>query len=254
MNTSVTAIIPTKNESHHIIDALKCVAFADEIIIIDSYSTDDTVEKAKKFNPNAIILQRAFDDFSSQKNFAIEKAKHDWIFILDADERVGETLRNEIISTVNNPKYDAYWIYRKNHFMGKAIHYSGLQNDKVIRLFNKKYCKYHGNVHEEIVCSSNNYGFLKNKIEHYSYTNWQRFIDKQKHYTTLQANELFKKGKSASIFHFVVKPLARFLKHYVIQLGFLDGYRGLVLSYIFSKNVYNRYAALNKLNKSEKSH
>lgn len=249
----LTAIIPTKNESHNIVDALKSVAFADEIIIIDSFSADDTVEKAKQFNSNVNILQREFDNFSSQKNYAIDKAKNNWILVLDADERINDTLKNEITSTLSSPKHDAYWIYRKNHFMGKVISYCGLQNDKVIRLFNKHVCKYQGKVHEEISCSSNNYGFLKNKLEHYSFISWESFIEKQKHYSILQAQELKKQGKKATIFHLTVKPFIRFIKHYFVQLGFLDGYRGLALSYIFSKNVYNRYAMLKKLNQSEYS-
>jgi len=246
-----TAIIPTKNESLNIVAALKSVSFADEIIVIDSHSTDDTIEKAKQFNPDAVILQREFDDFSSQKNFAINQAKNNWILLLDADERINESLKNEIKITLSNPKNDAYWMYRKNHFMGKVINFCGLQNDKVIRLFNKQFCSYKGSVHEEIVCSSNNYGFLKNKLEHYSYTSWEKFIEKQKQYSMLQAQELKKQGKKSTFFHLTLKPIVRFIKHFIIQLGFLDGYRGLVLSYIFSKNVYNRYSILDKLNKGE---
>jgi glycosyltransferase involved in cell wall biosynthesis len=241
----VTAIIPTKNESHCITKALDSVLFADEIIIIDSYSTDDTIKKAKEHHKDVVIIQRKFDDFSSQKNAAIEQASNEWILILDADEEINNELKNEILKTLENPTHHAYWVYRSNYFMGKTIRFSGWQNDKVIRLFNKKHGKYHGNVHEEIVCTSNKYAFLKNKLLHHSYVNWQHYLNKQDQYTSLQAEKLYQQEKNVNlIFHLLIKPCFKFFNHYFIRLGILDGTRGFIISYIQAHNILNRYVKL----------
>lgn len=239
----ITAIIPTFNEEIHIEEAIKSVSFADEIIVIDSYSTDNTVVLIKKHK--VTLMQRVFDDFSSQKNYAIDQAKHDWVFVLDADERVTETLREEILQTVlNKTQSVAYWIYRSNIFMNRKIKYSGWQNDKVIRLFNKEYCKYNGRlVHEEIF-TEGKVGFLKNKIEHYSYKNFDTVILKRNRYAQLQAETLYKKGVTPNLFHFLIKPAFRFFKHYIIQRGFLDGFQGFIISFMYVYTVFVRYIKL----------
>ena len=137
VNTKITAIIPTLNEETHIADAIDSVSFADEVIVIDSFSTDGTIEIARE--KNVRILQRKFDDFSSQKNFAIEQATHDWIYILDADERVTSKLRDEILERVKQPgDFVGFYVYRTFYFIGRKLNYSGWQRDKVIRLFSKE--------------------------------------------------------------------------------------------------------------------
>jgi len=139
----ITAIIPTLNEEINIEQAIKSVDFADEIIVIDSYSTDDTVLLANKHNVK--VIMREFDDYSSQKNYAIEKAKHNWIYVLDADERVTPLLKKEIKEVVKNPNdFVGFYVYRTFYFAGKKLKYSGYQHDKVIRLFRKDTCRYNG--------------------------------------------------------------------------------------------------------------
>ena len=132
--TKITGIIPTYNEENNIEAAIDSLSFVDELIIIDSYSTDKTVALA---NAKGVrLVQREFDDFSSQKNYAIDLAKHSWIFILDADERIPSLLKKEIqIELTKTNTSAAYWIKRSNIFMNKRIKYSGWQHDKVIRLF-----------------------------------------------------------------------------------------------------------------------
>ncbi len=165
--TKITAIIPTFNEESNIQRALDSVSFADEIIVIDSFSTDKTVAIVKE--SNAILVQRTFDDFSSQKNFALEKASNDWIFLLDADETIPENLKEEILQTVvSTTNFDAFYIYRSFFFKKEKLHFSGWRRDKVIRLFHKDTCRYVGKVHEEISTNGTG-GFLKGKITHYSY-------------------------------------------------------------------------------------
>ena len=126
--TKITAIIPTLNEEIHLADAIRSVSFADEIIVIDSFSTDSTIEIAEKMNVK--IIQRKFDDFSSQKNFAIEAAAHDWIYILDADERVTPEVKAEILNAIKNPKENVgFYVRRTFYFCGKKVNYSGFQRE-----------------------------------------------------------------------------------------------------------------------------
>ena len=147
----ITAIIPTFNEQHNIVDVIKSVDFADEIMIVDSFSTDKTVELATPLVDT--ILQRKYENSASQKNWSIPQAKYQWILLLDADERVKKELKKEILSVLESKtNYSAFWIKRENYFMGKKIYFSGWRGDRVIRLFKRDECKYEEKyVHAEIV-------------------------------------------------------------------------------------------------------
>ena len=137
----ISAIVTTKNEEHNIVNALKSVSFADEIIVVDSFSTDKTVELAKPLATK--IFQRKYDSPSKQKNWAMQKVKFEWIIILDADERVTLKLQEEIKKILKNQSdFDGFWIKRENFFMNKKVKFSGWQGDKVIRLIKKDKCKY----------------------------------------------------------------------------------------------------------------
>ncbi|UAM96802.1 glycosyltransferase family 2 protein [Polaribacter litorisediminis] len=248
--TKITAIIPTLNEEIHIAAAIQSVSFADEIIVIDSLSTDKTLEIAEKCNVK--IIKRKFDDFSSQKNFAIQEAKYPWIYILDADERVTAEVEKEILEAVQNPDgFVGFNVRRSFYFAGKNINYGGCQRDKVVRLFLKKECKYKGVVHEKIV-TSGKIGFFKNKIEHYSYKSYDHYISKMNHYGALRGKQYFEEGKKVNLFHILIKPPARFVIHYFIRLGFLDGFPGYVFAKTQAYGVYTRYIKLWLLNKDSK--
>ncbi|WP_298883512.1 glycosyltransferase family 2 protein [uncultured Polaribacter sp.] len=248
--TKITAIIPTLNEEIHIAEAIKCLSFADEIIVIDSFSTDKTLEIAE--NLNVKIIKRKFDDFSSQKNFAIEKAKHPWIYILDADERVTPEVKKEILKAVKDPKDNVgFYVRRSFYFAGKNINYGGCQRDKVVRFFLKKHCRYQGVVHETIKANGK-LGFFKNKIEHYSYKSYDHYISKMNHYGELRGKQYFEEGKKVNLYHILIKPPARFVIHYFIRLGFLDGYPGYVFAKTQAYGVYTRYVMLWLYNRGEK--
>lgn len=248
--TKITAIIPTLNEEIHISNAIKSVSFADEIIVIDSYSSDKTIAIAEKFNVK--IIKRTFDDFSSQKNFAISQAKHSWIYILDADERVTPEVELEILEAVKNPKdFVGFYVKRRFYFFSKPVNFGGFQRDKVVRLFLKDRCKYQGIVHETIF-SDGEFGFFKNKIEHYSYKNYDHYISKMNHYGALRGKEFFEKGRKVNLYHFLIKPPARFVIHYFIRLGFLDGFPGYVFAKAQAYGVYVRYIKLWLLNRGVK--
>jgi glycosyltransferase involved in cell wall biosynthesis len=209
--TKITAIIPTLNEEIHMEAAIKSVSFADEIIVIDSFSTDKTLALAEKNNVK--IIKRQFDDFSSQKNFAIDQAKHDWIYILDADERVTLKVQKEILEAVKNPKD----------------------------------FKYAGLVHEKIV-TQGKLGFFRHKIDHFSYRNFDHYICKMNHYGAIRAKELHDKGNKVNIYHVMIKPAARFFIHFIIRLGFLDGFTGFLVAKTQAYGVLTRYIKLWLLN------
>lgn len=240
--TKITAIIPTLNEEERIQNSLESAEFADEVIVIDSYSTDRTVEIVKQ--SNAILLQRKFDDFSSQKNYAIDHASNDWIIWIDADEVLTPELQEEIKASIHEPRNCVgFYIYRIFFFKGKRMRFTGTQNDKLIRVFNRKHCKYKGKVHEKIKAQGK-VGVLENKILHYSYISFDRYIIKLNQHSALKAEELFEKGTLITPFHIIIKPIARFIKHYFIKLGFLDGFYGFVISFALSYGVLVRYIKL----------
>lgn len=248
--TKISAIIPTLNEEIHIADAIKSASFADEIIVIDSFSTDKTLEIAEKMNVK--IIKRKFDDFSSQKNYAISHAKHSWIYILDADERVTKEVKAEVLEAIKNPNgFVGFYVRRTFYFAGKKINYCGWQRDKVVRLFLKEHCKYTGVVHETIT-TKGALGFFNHKIDHFSYRSYDHYIAKMNHYGQLRAEELLAKGKKVNIYHVLVKPPARFFIHYFIRLGFLDGFAGFLVAKTQAYGVLTRYIKLWLLNNEKK--
>lgn len=240
----VTAIIPCKNEAHNIEAVLDSVKWCDEIVIVDSFSTDNTVELAKKYTSR--ILQREYVNSANQKNWAIPQAENEWILLVDADERVTPELKQEIqfILSQEEIKSVAFSIGRKNFFLGKEIKYSGWQRDKVIRLFKRDTCRYEEkHVHAEII-TSGNVGKLKNKLLHYTYKDIFHYLEKWDRYSTWSAEDAAKKIRNPNLFHFLIKPAFRFFKHYFIDLGFLDGYAGFIICSLAAKGVFMRYVKL----------
>jgi len=239
----LSVIIPCFNEAHNIQALLETITWADEILLVDSFSTDDTLEIAKAFP--VTILQRKYQYPAEQKNWAIPQAKHDWILILDADERVTPELKTEIQSILSGqPDKVGYWIGRQNYFMGKEVRYSGWQNDKVIRLIHKDHCRYEDKlVHEEITAEGP-IGMLTSKMTHNTYKDISHFLEKVDRYAGWSARDYHEKTGRISPYHLVVKPLFRFIKHYIFKLGFLDGRVGLVISSILAWSVFLRYVKM----------
>ena len=245
----LTAIIPTFNEEENIQRAIDSVDFADEILVIDSFSTDKTLEIVAKY-PRIRLIQRVFDNFSNQKNFAIQQAKYNWIFLLDADEEVTDNLKQELKNKIIKPdNFKGFYVYRNFFFRNKKINFSGWQRDKVIRLFKKDDNIYQGKVHEKIQ-SKGEIGFLKEKLNHYSYKNREQYKAKLLKYAKLQAEEILDKQSYVTPFHIIIKPSIRFLIHYFIKLGILDGKSGLIMSYLSAYGVFERYRELKKLKRN----
>ena len=246
----ITAIIPTLNEQHNIVDAIKSVDFADEIMVVDSFSTDKTIELATPLADT--ILQRKYENSASQKNWSIPQAKYQWILLLDADERVKKELKKEIFSVLESKtNYSAFWIKRENYFMGEKIYFSGWRGDRVIRLFKRDECKYEEKyVHAEIV-TKGKIGILKNKLTHNTFKSKDDYLKKLERYAKWQAKDYDKKTGSITIFHTLIKPIFRFIKHYFIQLGILDGHVGFIISSYQAKAVKMRYKYLKALRNAE---
>lgn len=246
----LTAIIPTGNEIHNIEAVIASVSFADEILVVDSFSKDGTYEKALELATK--VIRRDYEYSASQKNWAIPQAQHEWILLVDADERVTPELKEEIIAALKNPQPDivAYWIGRMNHFMGERVNYSGWRNDKVIRLFKRDACKYQDKqVHAEIIADGN-IGFLKEKLYHNTYISFDSYLEKMNRYAWWQAKDYDKKTGKLTPYHFIIKPFWGFFKHYIIQSGFRDGVVGLTIGYVQGYVVFMRYVKLWLLRKN----
>lgn len=251
----ITAIIPTLNEEVHIKEAIESVAWCDEIIVVDSFSKDRTVEIVKSF-PHVRLLQHEYEHSAAQKNWTIPQASHPWIFLLDADERPTPELVEEIKGVLRNgTKNSGFWIYRRNNFMGKRIDYSGWQSDKVIRLFKRDECKYQNkHVHAEVE-STGPISILKNKLIHYTYKDLTSYLKKADRYTTWGALDRYhkfeKQGRKIGILYLFFRPLGRFLRHYFWRLGILDGTHGFVVSSLAAYNVYIRALKIWRLQNGE---
>ncbi|WP_452231834.1 glycosyltransferase family 2 protein [Lacinutrix sp. MEBiC02595] len=240
----LTAIIPTGNEIHNIEAVIASVSFADEILVVDSFSTDGTFEKAQELATK--VIRREYEYSASQKNWAIPQAKHEWILLVDADERVTPELREEIQAKLKESKIEhtAYWIGRMNHFMGERVHYSGWRNDKVIRLFKRDLCTYEDkHVHAEIIVNGT-IGKLESKFYHNTYITFDKYLEKMNRYAWWQAKDYDKKTGSLTPYHFVIKPFYGFFKHYIMQRGFLDGLVGFTIGTIQAYVVFMRYLKL----------
>ncbi|MCF6350597.1 MAG: glycosyltransferase family 2 protein [Flavobacteriaceae bacterium] len=247
----LTILIITKNEAQNLIALLPSLNFANELIIVDSNSTDNTVEIAKKYTDK--VFTRKFDNHGAQKNWGLTKVSNDWVFIIDADERVTDELKSEIENTFKLTSDNvAYWIKRTNIFMGKQINYSGWKNDKVIRLINKNFCKYDSNIIHEEITTNGKIGILKQKLLHNTYSSLTSYLEKIHGYTNKKAILKFNKNKKSNYFTIGFRPFFKFIFIYVFRLGFLDGKQGLIISSLTAYNVFLTMIKLYRLENGEK--
>ena len=244
---NLSVIIPTFNEENYVEKAIRSVQFADEIIVVDSFSTDKTQDIVKRF-PKCKFIQREFDNFSGQKNFALEHANGEWVLFVDADERIPFALRQEIKAAMASGKHDGYKLNFPHFFMNRFLYN---HSDNVLRLVKRDYCKFEGLVHEKLIVEGS-IGQLKNPVLHFTYKGLEHYINKKDNYAWFQAEQLLKKGKKASYFHLLFKPLFRFFKSYILRKGFRDGIAGLAIAGINSYGVFSRYAKLILLQKNMK--
>ena len=235
---TLTVIIPTFNEENYLRDCLHSVRFANQIIVVDSLSTDETVAIAKTYNSE--IIERQFDNFSNQKNAAIHLAKSDWILFIDADERVTEKLKIEILATINKPKHKAYKIRFPHFYMNRFLYHT---ENKVVRLVKNENIHFEGEVHEKLLHKGSE-GVLENFMIHYTYKGLFHYIKKKDSYAWFQAKMAKDKTKKTSYLHLFFKPFYRFFHTYFIRKGFLDGIPGLAVATFDAYGVFSRYVKM----------
>ncbi len=236
--SKLTVIIPTYNEANYIVGALYSVKFADEIIVIDSYSKDQTAEIAKSHNCK--VIQRKFDNFSNQKNHALQFATTEWILFLDADERITYDLQSQIEEAMHHGKHTAYKLHFPHFFMNRFMYH---HDNDVTRLVLREKCHFEGSVHEKLIVQGS-IGKLKSKVLHYTYKGLEHNLKKKDSYAWFQAEQMQAKNKKTSYIQLFFKPTYRFFNEYIIKGGFLDGIPGLAVASINAYGVFSRYAKL----------
>jgi glycosyltransferase involved in cell wall biosynthesis len=244
----LTALVITYNEEQNIKAVLDHLAFADEIIVVDSFSSDQTFEIACSFK-NVKVVQHAFENFASQRNYALSLASNSWILFVDADERLTPELQKEISFIINQKNAaSAYFVRRNFMFQNKQLHFSGWQTDKIIRLFRKEDAIYNHEkiVHEKLIVNGK-IGKLKSKMIHYSYSNYEDYKQKMIFYGQLKAHEEVLKNTNPNFFHFYIRPAYQFLNQYLLRLGVLDGKKGVIICYLNALSVAVRFQKLKKI-------
>lgn len=238
----LSCAVITLNEERNIEDCLKNLNFADEIVVMDSGSSDHTVALARKYTPH--VYSRSFADFSTQKNAAIEKAQGEWIFFVDADERVPEALAKEIRDLLALSQPDAvYAVKRETFFFGKRLRFSGTQNDTPLRLFPRLKAKFTQPVHE-LLESTLPTKRLRNSMIHLTTQNRDQYREKMKRYLPLEVDYLTRRNQPRNISDIFIKPPAVFVFLYFFKLGILDGWTGFQfasLSAFYSFIKYKNY-------------
>jgi glycosyltransferase involved in cell wall biosynthesis len=244
----LSAVIITHNAGAQLERCLASAAFADEQLVVDSASTDDTVAIARR--AGARVIAKEWLGFGPQKQFAIEAASHDWVLCLDADEQVSEALKLDIQRELAAPRARVFLLARRNRFLGRWLAHGEGYPDWSLRFFHRAHARWSDDpVHERVV-TRERAARLAGDLLHDSAETLERYIDKQNRYTSLQAAQLHAKGRSVGLIRLVLSPLARFIKFYLFRLGFLDGLPGLVHITIGCMNSFNKYAKLIELKRT----
>ncbi len=253
MNVSVIMVV--RNEEGQIRECLETVSWADEIVIMDQSSADSTVKIAKEFTDRVFITEpKGYCE--PDRNTAIEKASGKWIFYIDADERVPPELRDEVLSVVksNDPR-QAYYVKRRNYFLGRWIKTCGWYPSPVLRLFKKGEVLFPNEIHQ-VPLHKKEYGYLKNDLIHLSYSSFEEYFEKFNRYTTQLAREEFRAGERITVMNalnrLILKPLYNFLLKYLWYRGFLDGFRGFFISLSSGLTVFMASAKLWELGRKER--
>ncbi|MFL6623110.1 MAG: glycosyltransferase family 2 protein [Sulfurifustis sp.] len=245
MTERLSVVVITRNVAGELPACLASVAFADEIIVVDSGSTDDTVAVAARHG--ACVLRQEWLGYGPQKQYGVQQARNRWVLCVDADERVSERLRASIVATLASPTKAAYAMARCNRFMGRWLRHGEGYPDWSVRLFDRERARWSDDAVHERVLTNGPVGRLDGDLMHESETGIAAYLEKQNRYTTLQAESLLARGKRVSLGRLVLSPLFRFIKFYFLRLGFLDGVPGLVHISIGCFNSFIKYAKLREL-------
>lgn len=244
MSNKLSLVLITQNEELSLEQCLKsCVDMVDEIIIVDSGSTDQTSVIAEKYN--ADFIYQVWLGFGPQKNHAVKLAKNDWVLCLDADEFLTPELALEIRNELNQPCANAYQLVRCNKFLGKYLRHGAGYPDRSIRLFNRQFANWSNDlVHEKVEVISGNVVLLKHDYLHNSGEDFMKYLHKQDRYTTTQALKMFEMNKPVKFSKLFFSPVVHFIKYYVLKRGFMDGVAGFIHIGIGSINSFQKYAKL----------
>lgn len=240
----VTATIITKDEADSIVDALKSLSWADEIIVVDAESTDETVALARQFTDRVYV--RAWNGYVDQKNHAASLATHDWIFSLDADERVPAELSAEIRTLLSTePDRHGFRMPRVSFYLGRWMRTTDMYPDYQLRLYDRRHACWDGmHVHESVKVKNGSVGYLKNELQHYPYKDLSEHLIRMDRYTTLAARQMFEKGVRATRLELLFHPAVAFVRNYIVKGGFRDGKPGLIISLVNSYYVMLKFAKL----------
>lgn len=236
----VSVAIVTKNEARNIEDALESVKDFDDIVVVDAFSGDNTAEICRKYTDR--VYGHEWQGFAAQKQAAIDHAKHDWVLILDADERVTPELKQEITEKITEKSLSGFYIPRKNFFLGKWIRHSGWWPDNTLRLFRKDVSKMEPRAVHEKVNVKGPVGHIIAPFEHYTYRTLSDYIGKMDNYASLSALELENRGFISSFMSMLFSPMAVFIKMFLVRQGFRDGIHGFVLAVLYSFYAFLKYA------------
>lgn len=241
----ISVVVITHNEAANIEACLRSVAFADEIIVLDSGSTDDTVLIARREGAT-VHVSPDWPGFGTQKNRALALASHPWVFSLDADERVSEELQVEILRVVRGTGPEIAWkIPRLTQFCGQWIHHCGWTPDYVLRLFRREMAQFSDDlVHERVILAEGSVGRLKTRLLHYSFPTPSHYLRKLEKYSQAWARQRFETGQRSGVCRATAAAVAAFIRSYVFRLGFLDGAMGFAVCALQAQGAFGKYFAL----------
>jgi glycosyltransferase involved in cell wall biosynthesis len=241
MSVPLTVVIPTLDESAQITACLRHLAWADEVVVADGGSRDDTVALARA--AGATVLERAGPTIAAQRNAAIERARNSWVFALDADERFTDDLRDEVARTVAAPRHQAYQVRRRNLYLGRELTRGHWGRDWVTRLFPRERRYVERRVHEHLE-RLGDVGRLEGTLLHEPYRDLGEQLEKMNRYARWAAEDLYERGERATAWRLLSRPAGRFLRAYVLQGSILDGRRGLVSALLGGTTALLKYAHL----------
>ena len=242
--TGLSACIITYNEADRIDDCVRSVGFCDEVIVVDSHSTDATRELAAA--RGARVIERDWPGYRSQKQFAVEAAHNDWVLCLDADERVSDELRGEIESwrQCGFGEFAGWSVPRITEYFGRFLRHGNAYPDRLIRLFDRRRGGWAGREIHENTRVQGPVGRLKGRLEHYAYRSLTDHLSRMQRYADLMGQSLHESGQRCGLAKVLLNPQWRFLRGYLLRLGFLDGWRGLVFALVESSYVRRKYLSL----------
>lgn len=247
----LSVVIITLNEEDRIEDALKsCRDVADEVVVVDSYSTDRTCEIAEQYG--ARVYKNKFEDYGSQKNAALDKASYEWILNLDADERISEELKQELAAFKQRDDVEAagFLINRKTFYLGRWIKHSGWYPDRKLRFFRKSKSRWRGRVHEALILDGQTER-MGGDILHYTYRDMTDHINRLNRYSQMQSHDIAKKNKKLLLLRAILLPPVTFIRFYFWKMGILDGFPGFVIALVSSWSTAMKYLKALQLKKEK---